>query len=143
MENLEKKTRDELRVIAKELDIKGRGHMTKEQLAQAIASATGGEAAETSDDVSSGSNKVKYVENAEIGTIVAFKLPDGRVKSAKIERRSTSRRKLKLVTQYGAEFVVPYEDIIWVRTTKRWPKGVYNLLKGKVAENESGSKEGA
>lgn len=143
MENLEKKTRDELRVIAKELDIKGRGHMTKEQLVQAIASATGGEAAETSDDVSSGSNKVKYVENAEIGTIVAFKLPDGRVKSAKIERRSTSRRKLKLVTQYGAEFVVPYEDIIWVRTTKRWPKGVYNLLKGKVAENESGSKEGA
>ena len=143
MENLEKKTRDELRVIAKELDIKGRGHMTKEQLVQAIASATGGEAAEPSDDVSSGSNKVKYVENAEIGTIVAFKLPDGRVKSAKIERRSTSRRKLKLVTQYGAEFVVPYEDIIWVRTTKRWPKGVYNLLKGKVAENESGSKEGA
>lgn len=143
MENLEKKTRDELRVIAKELDIKGRGHMTKEQLVQAIASATGGEAAETSDDVSSGSNKVKYVENAEIGTIVAFKLPDGRVKSAKIERRSTSRRKLKLVTQYGAEFVVPYEDVIWVRTTKRWPKGVYNLLKGKVAENESGSKEGA
>jgi hypothetical protein len=143
MENLEKKTRDELRVIAKELDIKGRGHMTKEQLVQAIASATGGEAAETSDDVSSGSNKMKYVENAEIGTIVAFKLPDGRVKSAKVERRSTSRRKLKLVTQYGAEFVVPYEDIIWVRTTKRWPKGVYNLLKGKVAENESGSKEEA
>lgn len=143
MENLEKKTRDELRVIAKEMDIKGRGHMTKEQLVQAIASATGGEAVETSDDVSSGGNKMKYVENAEIGTIVAFKLPDGRVKSAKIERRSTSRHKLKLVTQYGAEFVVPYEDIIWVRTTKRWPKGVYNLLKGKVAENESGSKEEA
>lgn len=143
MENLEKKTRDELRVIAKELDIRGRGHMTKEQLAQAIASAAGGEAAATSDDVSSGSNKMKYVENAEVGTIVAFKLPDGRVKSAKIERRSTSRRKLKLATQYGAEFVVPYEDIIWVRTTKRWPKGVYNLLKGKVAENESGSKEEA
>lgn len=143
MENLEKKTRDELRVIAKKLDIKGRGHMTKEQLVQAIASATGGEAAETSNDVSSGSNKMKYVENAEVGTIVAFKLPDGRVKSAKIERRSTSRRKLKLATQYGAEFVVPYEDIIWVRTTKRWPKGVYNLLKGKVAENESGSKEEA
>lgn len=141
MENLEKKTRDELRVIAKELDIKGRGHMTKEQLVQAIASATGGEAAETSDDVSSGSNKMKYVENAEVGTIVAFRLPDGRVKSAKIERRSTSRRKLKLATQYGAEFVVSYEDIIWVRTTKRWPKGVYNLLKGKVAENESRSKE--
>lgn len=143
MENLEKKTRDELRAIAKELDIKGRGHMTKEQLVQAIASATGGEAAEALNDVSSGSNKMKYVENAEVGTIVAFKLPDGRVKSAKIERRSTSRRKLKLVTQYGAEFVVSYEDIIWVRTTKRWPKGVYNLLKGKVAENESGSKEEA
>lgn len=141
MENLEKKTRDELRVIAKELDIKGRGHMTKEQLIQAIASATSGEAVETPDDVSSSSNKMKYVENAEIGTIVAFKLPDGRVKSAKIERRSTSRRKLKLVTQYGAEFIVSYDDVIWVRTTKRWPKGVYNLLKGKVAEDENEGKE--
>lgn len=141
MENLEKKTRDELRVIAKELDIKGRGHMTKDQLVQAIASATSSEAVETSDDVSSSSNKMKYVENAEIGTIVAFKLPDGRVKSAKIERRSTSRRKLKLVTQYGVEFVVSYDDVIWVRTTKRWPKGVYNLLKGKVAENENKGKE--
>lgn len=141
MENLEKKTRDELRVIAKELDIKGRGHMTKDQLVQAIASAISSEAVETSDDVSSSSNKMKYVENVEIGTIVAFKLPDGRVKSAKIERRSTSRRKLKLVTQYGAEFVVSYDDVIWVRTTKRWPKGVYNLLKGKVAENENEGKE--
>lgn len=141
MENLEKKTRDELRVIAKELDIKGRGHMTKDQLVRAIASATSSETAETPDGASSDSSKMEYVENAEIGTIVAFKLPDGRVKSAKIERRSTSRRKLKLVTQYGAEFVVPYEDIIWVRTTKRWPKGVYNLLKGKVAENENEGKE--
>lgn len=141
MENLEKKTRDELRVIAKELDIKGRGHMTKDQLVQAIAGATSSEAVETSDDVSSSSNKMKYVENAEIGTIVAFKLPDGRVKSAKIERRSTSHRKLKLVTQYGAGFVVSYDDVIWVRTTKRWPKGVYNMLKGKVAEDENEGKE--
>ena len=140
MENLEKKTRDELRVIAKELDIKGRGHMTKDQLVEAIASATSNETAETPDGVSSDSSKMKYVENAEIGTIVAFKLPDGRVKSAKIERRSTSRRKLKLVTQYGAEFVVPYEDVIWVRTTKRWPKGVYNLLKGKVAQGDEEGK---
>lgn len=135
MEKLQEKTRDELRAMAKDLNVKGRGHMTKAQLVEAVAKAT----AESGDD-DRRKDKAAYVENAEIGTIVAFKLPDGRVKSAKISRRSIAHRKLKLVTQYGAEFVVSYDDIIWVRTGKRWPKGVFNLLKGKVAEGDEEGK---
>ena len=85
-------------------------------------------------------NKVKqkmdYVENIKIGTLVAFKLPNGKVKSAKVEKKSTKNRKLKLVTSYGAEFIIPYDSVIWVRTGTRWPKGVYNLLKGKTEDGE-------
>ena len=79
--------------------------------------------------------KMHYIENIEIGTIVAFKLSNGKVKSAKVVKKSTKNRKLKLETDYGAEYIVPYESIVWVRTGKRWPKGVYNLLKGTVCSN--------
>lgn len=137
-------TRNELRAVAKELNIKGRGHMTKAQLVEAVEKASTGAdsvGTQTEDKDCEESNvvhksKIEYVENAEVGTIVAFKVPNGKVKSAAIANRSAKRRVLKLVTKYGAEFVVPYEDVIWVRTTKRWPKGVYNLLKGVTSENE-------
>ena len=79
--------------------------------------------------------KMTYIENISIGTIVAFRLPNGRVKSAKVMKKSTKNRKLKLETDYGAEYIVSYEDIIWVRTGKRWPRGVYKLLKGQVDSN--------
>lgn len=76
--------------------------------------------------------KMTYIENIDIGTIVAFRLSNGKVKSAKVTRKSTKNRKLKLETDYGAEYIVSYDDVIWVRTGKRWPRGVYKLLKGQV-----------
>lgn len=79
--------------------------------------------------------KMSYIENIDIGTIVAFRLSNGKVKSAKVARKSTKNRKLKLETDYGAEYIVSYDDIVWVRTGKRWPKGVYKLLKGQVDAN--------
>ena len=42
-----------------------------------------------------------------------------------------------LETDYGAQYITPYEDIIWVRTGKRWPRGVYKLLKGLVDVDEA------
>lgn len=79
--------------------------------------------------------KMSYIENIDIGTIVAFRLSNGKVKSAKVARKSTKNRKLKLETDYGAEYIVSFDDIIWVRTGKRWPRGVYKLLKGQVDSN--------
>lgn len=79
--------------------------------------------------------KMSYIENIDIGTIVAFRLSNGKVKSAKVTRKSTKNRKLKLETDYGAEYIVSYNDIVWVRTGKRWPRGVYKLLKGQVDAN--------
>ena len=79
--------------------------------------------------------KMSYIENIDIGTIVAFRLSNGKVKSAKVTRKSTKNRKLKLETDYGAEYIISYDDVIWVRTGKRWPRGVYKLLKGQVDAN--------
>lgn len=79
--------------------------------------------------------KKAYIESVKIGTLVAFTSYTGKVKSAKVTKRSTKNRKLKVETKYGAEFIISYDDVIWVRTNKRWPKGVYQLLKG-VVDNE-------
>ena len=71
-----------------------------------------------------------------MGTLVAFIDDSGKARTAKVKNKSTKNRKLKLETEYGAEYIVDYRSILWVRTGKRWPKGVYNLLKGKSGHEE-------
>lgn len=157
----------ELRAKAKELDISGRWSMTKVELIEAIFKSVSAESGndttttsakdegkiETNQNVEVAGKdekeaadvevdmeqKMPYIENAEIGTLVAFRLPNGRVKSAKIIKKSSKKRKLKLETEYGAVYVVSYDDVVWVRTGTRWPRGVYKLLKGMV--NDDGKKE--
>lgn len=77
-------------------------------------------------------SKKKYVDGAKINALVAFKLPNGKVKSAKIIKKSTKNQKFMVETEYGVQYVIKYSDVIWVRYGKRWPKGVYKLLKGLV-----------
>lgn len=82
--------------------------------------------------------KMPYIEDADIGTLVAFKLPNGKVKSAKIIKKSNKSRRLMLETAYNAQYIVSYDDIVWVRTGKRWPSGVYRQLKGMVESDGAG-----
>ena len=168
-ENLQKKTCKELRELAKELNISGRWDMTKDQLIDAIL---GAEVVENTNESESAKDECKvdnqenvvevedkvekesanvdvdmaqkmpYIENIEIGTLVAFRLSNGKVKSAKVTRKSTKNRKLKLETDYGAEYIVSFDDIMWVRTGKRWPRGVYKLLKGLVDDNGKEEQKG-
>lgn len=160
-ESLQSKTCKDLRDLAKVMNISGRWNMTKQQLIEAILRAKVAESAkdfESAKDEYKVDNqidaevegkfekestgieidmkqKMSYIENVEIGTLVAFRLANGKVKSAKVTRKSTKNRKFKLETNYGAEYIVPFESIVWVRTGKRWPRGVYNLLKGLTDKN--------
>lgn len=84
---------------------------------------------------------IKFVEGAKVGTLVAFKVGPNKAKSAKIIKRSTKNRKFKVETAYGKEFIISFDDVIWVLTNKRWPKGVYNMLKGKVEKDEGTAEE--
>lgn len=150
-EDLRNKTCKELRELAKELNISGRWDMTKEQLVEEImkANKNGDEAivSEVCDVTVEEDNvtvvagevadekKMKYIENVKAGTIVAFRTSHGKVKSAKVVKKSTKNRRLKLVTSYDAEYNISFDDVVWVRTGKRWPKGVYCELKG-ISEDE-------
>lgn len=80
--------------------------------------------------------KMPYIEQAAIGTIIAFRLPNGKVKSAKIIKKSTKNRRFMVETEYNAQYVVDYDNVVWVRTGNRWPRGVYKLLKGLVGDEK-------
>lgn len=142
-EQLMEMTVAELRKMAPSLGVKNCRQYKKPELVEQILKAENSiEVEEVSDVVPEESEetividverKVPYIEQAEIGTMVAFTLPNGKVKSAKLINRSVKNRKIKVETSYGKQFVVSYDDVVWVRTNDRWPRGVYNMLKGNVA----------
>lgn len=74
--------------------------------------------------------KIDYVDAVEVGMLIAFKVSETKAISAKVKKRSTQNRKLLVETQYGVEYKISFDDVIWVKTGKRWPRGVYSLLKG-------------
>lgn len=122
----------ELMKLATSLGIRGAWTMKKEDLINEIAAVTA-----VTSPVEEIDDKNKRIQNAPLGTIVAFNAPGGRVRSAKIELRSTVNKRLKVVTEYGASYNISYDDVIWVKSGKRWPKGVYNLLKRRIADGQT------
>ena len=80
--------------------------------------------------------RAKYIEEAKVGTIIAFRLESGKVISAMIVKKSAKNRKFKVETKYGAEHIVLFDEILWVRTNKRWPKFIYNLFKENIKSQE-------
>ncbi len=74
--------------------------------------------------------KHEYLDGAELGVLVAFRTDAGRVLSAKMIRRSKNAKKIMVRTQYGAEYIVTYDNVLWVRTGTKWPIGVLKELKG-------------
>lgn len=78
--------------------------------------------------------KYERVSTAEVGTIIAFSDQNGKVRSAKIVEKFSEDEKFEVVTAYGKEFTITYSDVVWVKTGDRWPRGVYDLLKGRSNE---------
>lgn len=74
-------------------------------------------------------DKDEFIENAQVGTLMAFLDGKGKPRSGKMVNRSAKRREVKLVTEYDAEFIVSYDSILWVKNGNRWPKMVYQMLK--------------
>lgn len=74
-------------------------------------------------------DKDEFIENAQVGTLMAFLDGKKKPRSGKMVNRSAKRRLVKLVTEFDAEFTVSYDDILWVKNGNRWPKCVYQMLK--------------
>lgn len=125
------RTKDELLNIAKVYNIVGRWSMTKDELIVNIELAK-----KRINERRNMSIKDSYIEKVKLGCLVAFKTNNGRVKSAKIIKRSLKERMLLLETEYKSIYKISFDDVLWVKTGNRWPKGIYELLKGRAKLNE-------
>lgn len=76
----------------------------------------------------------QYIDNAKVGTIIAFKVNESKVISGMIEEIHKSDFLVK--TRNGVQFTVRKRHIIWVKTGPRWPKGVYLALKGETQDGK-------
>ena len=125
----------ELLSIAKEYGVVGRHNMAKHVLRQSIIDAINKQIAETIEadiaDARECKPKLDYINTAIPGVLVAFHDPKAnRMRSAKVVEKYEGTKTMKLQTEYGATFIINYDQIAWVRTTGRWPRGIYNALKG-------------
>ena len=84
-------------------------------------------------------NKERYIEEAEVGTLIAFLDENGKPRTAALVNRSSERKLVKVKTEYDWEFVVPYDSILWVRKGDKWAYGVYRILKGYNPNGKCGS----
>lgn len=139
-DELNLKSKEDLVELAKELNVKGnKTRMHKEELVDAIAQIQV-ETEETEAEERQ-MHKDSYIENVKVDTIVAFKINENKAISGKIYEIDKTKKMFTIVTKNGIKFVVKQENIIWVKTGQRWPRGVFNMLKGESTENDSKQEE--
>lgn len=91
------------------------------------------------DNESGYDERMGYVENAKLGYIISFNFyfnpkSDENIKlkkviSGKILENNKEDRVHIVETKNKLKYKVPYEAVTWVKTGKRWPKGIYEEMK--------------
>lgn len=76
------------------------------------------------------SPKSEYIYNAQPGALVAFYVDSNKVMTAMVKHNDVDGQTFTVETKRGKRFVVMYSEILWVKSGSRWPRGIYNLLKG-------------
>ena len=142
-----------LRTLAKRYFIQGRWEMTKEDLIDNIVKSgrlnmmdvyfnEGEECMDIKEELMEMRNKRStkdYGKTAEVGIIIAFEspTPDRQLISGKITKIVADRFAFEVQTVKGAKYIVFPDNVKWYKTGRRWPKHIYNQLRGVPnAENE-------
>lgn len=78
--------------------------------------------------------KEYYLLESPIGTIIAFKVDSKKdiYLSGKIIERNEKERCFKVETRKKDIYKVKFESVLWVKTGKRWPRKVFELLFGGI-----------
>lgn len=132
MENLETKSVKDLETLCKKYGIhyyKNKRHLRKDEMIEEINKCSENKEETLAKDFS---KRKKYVENVEAGKIIAFVDYYGKARTAKVDENKKSDSLIIATTEFGRTFKIPYDSILWVRdeSNPRWPKGVYQMLKG-------------
>ena len=77
----------------------------------------------------------KYIEELEVGNLVAFRLYENDAKnfSGKIIKLGTTH--VEVQTKNGRKFYIEKKNITWINTNGRWPRHIIVALRGIDNEN--------
>lgn len=140
MESYENKSVKDLELLCKQYGIhyyQSKRHLKKDEMIEEIKRYEGHKlptATKEEDTLAKGfsEKKIELIKNAEAGTIIAFVDNYGKARTAKVDENNQSKSFIIATTEFGRTFKIPYKNVLWVRNEQnsRWPKGVYNMLKG-------------
>lgn len=124
----------QLQEVAKNLGLHGYTKLKKEALETLVNEKT----AKTAkvETVVQPTSKEHYIANLQPGTLIAFKVRERAISGKVIQCGS----RILVETKNGNRFSIVREEILWVKTGLRWPKYIYNLLKGGSTDVGEGSK---
>ena len=77
--------------------------------------------------------KSSYVDEIKVGAIVAFSVNSKAISGMVEEIHADS---FLITTKNGVKFTVKKQNILWVKTNARWPRGVWLALKGDAGIDE-------
>ena len=75
-------------------------------------------------------SKDDYVKNIKIGSVIAFKINDKIMSAKVIKTMNIVVNRINYIAESidGKIFNIDKEEIIWVKTGKRWPRQIFEEL---------------
>lgn len=87
----------------------------------------------------------EYIDNVEVGMIIAFATEPEKAISAKVKEifkaEDNGVKEVLAVSKNGYTYKVPRAAIIWVKTGHRWPRGIYDKLRNSYVKREEATVE--
>lgn len=137
-------TREELtNFTVKELDqmckekglprYKGKTHLNKSEMINNILGSEKETIVEDQQEeiLANDSSKDIYIQNAKIGSLIAFLDKKKLTRTGKIVEINSEKRHITVELKSGKKFYILFEDVLWVTTddNRRWPKKILYALK--------------
>lgn len=88
----------------------------------------------------------EYIDNVEVGMIIAFATEPEKAISAKVKEifraaEDNGVKEVLAVSKNGYTYKVPRAAIVWVKTGHRWPRGIYDKLRNSYIKREDATAE--
>ena len=139
-EELTKLTVKELDQMCKEHNLpryKGKNHLNKTELINNLLEIITEDVTETKVEekqeeiLANDSSKDVYIQNAKIGSLIAFLDKKKLTRTGKIVEINSEKRHITVELKSGKKFYILFEDVLWVTTddNRRWPKKILYALK--------------
>jgi hypothetical protein len=139
-EELTKLTVKELDQMCKEHNLpryKGKNHLSKTELINNLLEIITEDVTETKVEdqqeeiLANDSSKDIYIQNAKIGSLIAFLDKKKLTRTGKITEINSEKRHITVELKSGKKFYILFEDVLWVTTddNRRWPKKILYALK--------------